>query len=247
MARDLKDIDLKQVRDDVADRMSRAAKELGAEEVAERVARAAKEIGTDVADRVGRAAKELGAGATSAARELSNTAQDSARKQLPKRRGISPWAIVTGALIGGVLAFLFDPERGKGRRALLVDWTSARLRRGVKSAGKFGQYAGKTVSGRMVSLQSAKARPTADDETLRDRVESEVFRDPEVPKGQINFDVNAGIVTIRGAVDNAFRIATIEKAVFNVPGVAGVENLLHVSGTPAPNKAEAREASSSNT
>jgi len=27
-----------------------------------------------------------------------------------------------------------------------------------------------------------------------------------------------------------------------VPGVAGVENLLHVDGTPAPNKAQARES-----
>jgi osmotically-inducible protein OsmY len=100
------------------------------------------------------------------------------------------------------------------------------------------------ATGKMVSLQSGQPRPTADDQTLRDRVESEVFRDQEIPKGKINFDVNSGIVTIRGSVDNAFQIATIEKAVFNVPGVAGVENLLHVSGTPAPNKAEARETAS---
>lgn len=244
MALDLKDIDLKQVREDVADRVSRAAKELGADEVADRVARAAIEIGSDVADRVGRAARELGAGAGNAARELGATAEQSVRKQLPKRRGTSPWAIITGVLIGGLLAYLFDPQRGKARRALLVDWTTARLRGGAQRAGQLGRYAGNTAAGKMVNLQSAQSRATPDDETLRDRVESEVFRDPEIPKGEINFDVNAGIVTIRGQVDNAFRIATIEKAVFNVPGVAGVENLLHVSGTPAPNKAEAREASS---
>jgi hypothetical protein len=33
--------------------------------------------------------------------------------------------------------------------------------------------------------------------------------------------------------------------VLKVPGVAGVENLLHVDGTPAPNKAESRKSASS--
>lgn len=244
MVRDRKQADLKQIREDVAETVSRAAKDLGVDEVADKVARAAKEIGSDVADRVGRAAKELGQGAGKAASELSSTAQESARKQLPKRRGTSPWAIVLGGVLGAIAVYLFDPQRGKARRALLVDWTTARLRRGARQANQLGRYTANMATGKMVSLRSGQARPTADDQTLRDRVESEVFRDQEIPKGKINFDVNSGIVTIRGSVDNAFQIATIEKAVFNVPGVAGVENLLHVSGTPAPNKAEARETSS---
>lgn len=228
MGPDLKQVDLKQVRDDVADRVGKAA----------------KDIGTEVADRVGRAAKELGSGAGSAARELTSTAESSVRKQLPKRRGPSGWAMVAGALAGALTVYLFDPQRGKARRAILVDWTSARLRRGVQSLNQLGRYSANTASAmpqRMISLKSGQRRPTPDDLTLRDRVESEVFRDPELPKGEINFDVSNGIVTIRGAVENAFRIATIEKAVFKVPGVTGVENLLHVSGTPAPNKAEARK------
>ena len=65
-----------------------------------------------------------------------------------------------------------------------------------------------------------------------------------MPKGQINVDVESGVVTIRGQVDNAFQIASVEKAVLNVPGVVGVENLLHIDGTPAPNKAQARENAS---
>jgi hypothetical protein len=43
--------------------------------------------------------------------------------------------------------------------------------------------------------------------------------------------VENGIVMIRGAVDG-YRIATIEKAVFKVPCMVGVENQLRVAGTP---------------
>lgn len=199
---DLKQVDLKQVRDQVADRVGRAAK------------------------------------------ELTSNAQTTARKPLPKRRGFSFWGMATGALAGAIVAYLFDPERGKSRRAMLTQWSGARLRQGSRSLGQLTRYssnAAGTLPQRMVSLRSGQ-RSTPDDVTLKDRIESEVFRDPEMPKGEINFDVSNGIVTIRGAVDNAFRIATIEKAVFKVPGVSGVENLLHVTGTPAPNKAEARES-----
>jgi gas vesicle protein len=226
VVRDLKEVDLKQLRDDVG--------------------QAAKGISSDVADRVGRAAKELGTGAGKAARELTNTAQESVRKQLPKRRAISPWTLAIGAAVGATFAYFFDPQRGKARRALAMDWSTARARRAWQALSQFGRYSTNTAAAlpqRMVSVRSGE-RPTEDDLTLRDRVESEVFRDPDIPKGEINIDVNSGIVTVRGAVDNAFRIASIERAVFNVPGVRGVENLLHVSGTPAPNKAEARESAS---
>jgi BON domain len=238
---DLKQVDIKQVSEDVADRVTQVTRDIMSSDVADR----ARDLGADVAERVGRAARELGTGAANAARELSSTAEDSVRKQLPRRRGMSPWAIIAGGVIGAIAVYLFDPQQGKGRRALLMQWSAARVRRGARMAGQLGRYTGNIASAapqRVVSIRSGQPRQTPDDMTLRDRVESEVFRDPDIPKGQINFDVNAGIVTIRGEVDNAFRIATIEKAVFNVSGVAGVENLLHVGGTPAPNKAEAREA-----
>jgi BON domain len=212
-----------------------------------------KQVRDDVADRVGRAAKELTSGAGNAARELSASAQDSistqvrkqgkaARKRLPTRRGPSPVSIIGGAVGGVIAAYFFDPQRGRARRAVFADWSSARLRRGWQAVNQWARLTGSNASAlpqRMVSIKSG-ARPV-DDLTLKDRVESDVFRNPDLPKGHINFDVNTSIVTIRGQVDNAFQIATVEKAVLKVPGVSGVENLLHVNGTPAPNKAEALE------
>ena len=212
-----------------------------------------KQVSSEVADRVGRAAKELTSGAGNAARELAASAEESvntqirkqtkaARKRLPARGGPSPLSIIVGAISGAVAVYFLDPERGRARRAVFADWSAARLRRGWRALNQWGRRTGTTAAAlpqRMVTLRSAPS--PVDDLTLRDRVESEVLRNRDLPKGQINLDVESSVVTVRGQVDNAYQIATIEKAVLKVPGVGGVENLLHVSGTPAPNKAKARE------
>jgi hypothetical protein len=205
-----------------------------------------KQVRDDVADRVGRAAKELTTGAGNAARELAASAEESLNTPIRKpstrtrRGGPSPVSVVSGAVAGALAVYFLDPQRGRARRAQFVDWSGARLRRARRALDQLGARAGSnTAAIRMVSVRSGP-RP-ADDLTLRDRVESEVFRNSDLPKGQINIEVESAVVTVRGQVDNAFLIATVEKAILEVPGVSGVENLLHVSGTPAPNKAQARE------
>jgi osmotically-inducible protein OsmY len=215
-----------------------------------------KQMRDEVADRLGRAARELGSGAGNAARELAATAEESlstqirqqtraARRRVSGRGGSSRLAVLAGAAAGAIAVYFFDPQRGRARRNQFVDWSGARLRRGWSALNHLGARTSSSASAfpqRMVSLRSGP-RP-ADDLTLRDRVESEVFRNADLPKGQINLDVESGVVTIRGQVDNAFQIASVEKAVLKVPGVVGVENLLHVDGTPAPNTARARENAS---
>ena len=227
MMRDLKQVDLKQVRDDVADRVGRAAKELSSG--------------------AGNAARELGASAESSISTQVRKQAKLARSRMPRRGAPTRVSVLTGAIVGAAAAYFFDPERGRARRTLLADWVGARARRGWSTVNQLGARTSSSAAAfpqRMVQLRSMRPRP-ADDLTLRDRVESEVFRDDELPKGQINFDVESGVVTIRGQVDNAYQIANVEKAVLKVPGVAGVENLLHVEGTPAPNKAPSRKTATS--
>ena len=222
MVPDLKQVDLKQVRDEVADRVTRAARELGSG--------------------AGKAARELGATAEESLNTQIRKQTGAAKRRLPRRGGPGRLPVLAGALAGAITAYFFDPQQGRARRAQFIDWSGARLRRGWRAIDRIRARTSANASTfpeKMVSLRSGP-RP-ADDLTLRDRVESEVFRNPDLPKGQINIDVESGVVTIRGQVDNAFQIANVEKAVMKVPGVAGVENLLHVDGTPAPNKAQARE------
>jgi hypothetical protein len=222
MMLDLKQVDLKQMRDDVADRVSRAAKELGSG--------------------AGNAARELGATAEESLNTQIRKQTRSARRRVSGRGGPSRLAVLAGAAAGAIAVYFFDPQQGRARRTQFVDWSGARLRRGWSALNQLGARTGSNAAAfpqRMVALRSGP-RP-ADDLTLRDRVESEVFRSGDLPKGQINLDVESGVVTIRGQVENAFQIASVEKAVMKVPGIVGVENLLHVDGTPAPNTARARE------
>jgi len=73
-----------------------------------------------------------------------------------------------------------------------------------------------------------------DDADLAHKVESIVFRDDSIPKGMVSINAEYGTVFLRGQVDSPDTIVRIERAVRDVEGVAGVENLLHVPGTPAP-------------
>jgi hypothetical protein len=197
-----------------------------------------RQVRDEVADRFARAARELGTGAGNVARGLAASAQDALNTQTRtpvrrSRRGPSPISIISGAVAGAIAVYFLDPQRGRARRDQFVNWSGARLRRARYALDQLRERtASNAASLRTVSLRSGP-RPL-EDRALRERVESEVFGNPELPKEQINMEVESAVVTIRGEVDNAFLIATIEKAVLAVPGVGGVENLLQVNAPPAP-------------
>src|SRR5256714_12146902 len=81
-------------------------------------------------------------------------------------------------------------------------------------------------------------KPQPDDVTLARKVESEIFRDAEVPKGQINVNVEDGVVYLRGELEQPDLIKDLEAQSRKVQGVLGVENLLHGPGQEAPTKVE---------
>ena len=79
-------------------------------------------------------------------------------------------------------------------------------------------------------------KPQPDDATLAHKVETEIFRDADIPKGRINVNAENGKVVLRGEVEQPELIQDLEKRTKKVQGVQEVENLLHVPGTPAPTK-----------
>jgi hypothetical protein len=137
--------------------------------------------------------------------------------------------------LGALGMYFLDPQRGRRRRNVLRDRVGAvprRFRRRlVRKAGLVRARAG-ALAAKAVHLR--ERRKDWSDETLADKVRSEVFRDPTLPKGAVNLNVEAGRVVLRGEVPQPALVDELERRVRGVVGVREVENLLHAPGADAP-------------
>lgn len=129
------------------------------------------------------------------------------------------------AAAGAALAFFLDAQNGKRRRHVAWDRTSGFLRRRGRDFGRAVASRTYGTAMRATHLREAK-KPQPNDATLVQKVESEVFRDPAIPKGQINVNAENGVVFLRGELDSPALIEQIERATRGVRGVRRVENLL---------------------
>jgi len=140
-----------------------------------------------------------------------------------------------GLLYGSFLMYLFDPQLGHGRRAHARDWTLARGRRLMRRGTRAQRYAMSTVTGKAQAFSHrADAKPQPDDITLARTVESIIFRDGAVPKGQIDVNAVDGVVTLRGEVPAQSMLDHLVARTREVHGVVRVESLLHLPGQDAP-------------
>lgn len=138
------------------------------------------------------------------------------------------------AALGAATAFLFDPARGRARRARLMDQSAATLRRAGRSTGRMGRFRMSTISGKLSALGRRDGDGSmANDATLKERVETELLRDVRVPKGALNINAEQGIVVLRGEVPDEEMRSMLEERAGQVRGVWYVENLLHLPGEPA--------------
>ena len=143
-----------------------------------------------------------------------------------------------GAAMGAALAYFFDPETGNRRRSMTRDRVLAFFRRTGHQAGRAGQGAKSQAYGLTQKALHLKDRTKEepDDATIAHKVETELFRDADVPKGQINVNAENGVVYLRGQVADEGLAETLGKSARKIQGVREVENLLHTPGTPAPTK-----------
>jgi gas vesicle protein len=152
-------------------------------------------------------------------------------------------SVLFGAAIGAALAYLFDPERGRGRRAKLRDEGMAEVRRRADELAGRARYAADRTRGRIAERVSMPETPV-DDQTLVDRIRSEALGDKRIPAGEVKVDVADGVATLRGELAEAALIDEVIARVRVVPGVEDVRNLLHTPDQePAANKRAATHAS----
>ncbi len=93
----------------------------------------------------------------------------------------------------------------------------------------------------------APAEERLNDPALASKVESEVFRDQEIPKGNISVNVEYGVVYLRGEVPDRDQMDALVARTRQVDGVRGVENLTHLPNEAAPTKDEASQGAGSQT
>ncbi len=145
--------------------------------------------------------------------------------------------VLTGG-IGAALAFFFDPQSGNRRRKMTVDRVAGFFRRRGREGARVARGVAAEAYGVSQKVQHLREepKPQPDDVTLARKVETEIFRGADVPKGQINVNAEDGVVFLRGEVAQPDLISDLERKTRKVQGVRDVENLLHVPGQEAPTK-----------
>jgi osmotically-inducible protein OsmY len=136
------------------------------------------------------------------------------------------------AALGAALAYFFDPDNGKRRRKVAIDRLAGLARRQSRKVAGVAKQ-GTALKQKATHMREAE-KPQPDDVTLARKVESEIFRDPEVPKGKVNVNAEHGKIVLRGEVDSSELIEELVGKARKVQGVEEVENLLHTPGEQAP-------------
>jgi osmotically-inducible protein OsmY len=137
--------------------------------------------------------------------------------------------IGAGAAAAGV-AVLLD----KRRRNMARDRAAAVVRRGAELAGQKADYAAGIAKGaaHVATERVRKQDREYDDVTLARKVESEIFRPEDAPKGDVSVNAQDGVVELRGEVKRPEQVKELGEAAARVEGVKDVHNLLHTPGSP---------------
>jgi hypothetical protein len=137
---------------------------------------------------------------------------------------------VLGSVLGALGVYFFDPDNGRRRRSVARDRLLATLRRLGGRAERAGRGVAAEAQGVSQKVQHLKEEPKEyDDATLAQKVQSEIFRDEDAPKGKVNVNAAEGVVQLRGEVESQQLIDDLVKKTREVQGVREVENLLSVA------------------
>ena len=130
--------------------------------------------------------------------------------------------------LGAALSYFFDPQNGRRRRKIAVDRLAGLSRRHGKRLAKGAASQAHGLTQKATHLKE-EPKPQPDDVTLARKVETEIFRGADVPKGKINVNAENGKIVLRGEVDSPELIDDLVSKARKVQGVQDVESLLHTA------------------
>src|ERR671931_2289506 len=112
----------------------------------------------------------------------------------------------------------------------------SRARRFRRLAPLVRRHGTRAIKGTVAQTQALRQRathlreepkPQPDDVTLARKVETEIFREADAPKGQVDVNAVDGVVELRGEVERPELVNELEEKARKVQGVLDVRNLLH--------------------
>jgi hypothetical protein len=141
---------------------------------------------------------------------------------------------IAAAVGGAAFMYFTDSQNGRRRRHVTRDRALSLTRHGARRGRKLVHHVSSDAKGYVERVKHARGgAEELDDATLVDKVESIVFRDRDLPKGQININAENGVVFLRGEVESPELVTALEERVAKVRGVRGVKNLLNASASTA--------------
>lgn len=149
----------------------------------------------------------------------------------PADRMKAPALVAAGAVAGATAVYFLDPQQGRERRAKARQRTAALTRRGLATARTLGIRTANRTRGVAHEMRHRGEAKDLDDNTLAQKIESEVLGRPDIPKDSINVNAVNGRVVLRGECDRPEQIREIEVSVLEIPEVQAVENHLHFKGS----------------
>jgi hypothetical protein len=140
--------------------------------------------------------------------------------------------MVIGGGIGATIAYLFDPDLGRSRRARVRDQMAAKGRRALARLSGRAEYQAGKARGMVHEAMASRRRPrTFDEDTLLQKVRSEAVGPwkigAEEPQ-EIHIEVDGQRVTIEGRVASPADRERLREMVSKVEGVDRVEDALVV-------------------
>lgn len=132
------------------------------------------------------------------------------------------------AAIGAAVAYLFDPDRGRSRRARIADQTAARARDAAGAVKAKAEYQKGVAKGIIHEVtEPLRGEEAYDDDTLLQKVKSEAlgyWPDPH----EIEVDITNGMVRVSGRVGNESDRENLIELIKDVEGVGLIDDRIKV-------------------
>ena len=157
--------------------------------------------------------------------KVSKTAKKSAK-------GWAGYKVAKGATKGAGKAVKRKARRGPSTKERVAKIAGAV---GITAAVAFllSKVDRRKAAGKVKAAASSVGSKDYDDVTLARKVESELFRPADAPKGSVSVNVNDGVVELRGELPDQAQIDELGSNAKKIDGVKDVRNLLHTGTNSA--------------